>query len=518
MDERFKMIKGIRQLNNMDDLASVSKDNKIKNDVSFIRDVAKIVGGTTLAQALSILATPIVTRLYGPDAYGLSVLFNSILVIIGVIICLRYELAIMLPKKDEEAANLLAASFISISLISILLIPIIWLCGPALTGMLNSPILGNYLWLLPIAVSANGAFLAFNYWNSRTRQFGRLSIARVVSAVVMVSIQLGAGLAGHATGGSLITAAIVGSAISAIVLGVLIWHENRRLLQKSISLQQISAGVKRYKKFPIFDTWSALLNTFCWQLPPFLLSYYFTSTIVGYYGLGLMVLQLPVNLIGGAIGQVFFQRVSVAKFEGNLAPLVEDTVLNLAKLSIFPALLLSVAGKETFVVVFGARWAEAGVFAQILAVWIFFSFITSPISTLFSVLEKQGSSLIFNIILLPVRVGALVIGGLLGNARIAIALFSITGVIVYIILLIWIMAKAKASVGKVSKRSLKYLAYSLLLLIPILSGKLIFNLSPQILFLGEAITSLAYYYMLAKANKTILMPIQSILRIIPNMK
>jgi lipopolysaccharide exporter len=488
-------------------------DNKSNKDANFVRDVVKIAGGTTLAQVLSILASPVLTRLYGPDAYGLAALFNSILAIIGVVVCLRYELAIMLPKKDEEAANLLATCFISIALISLLLVPLIWFCGAPLAGLVNSPHLASYLWLLPLAVSASGAFLALNYWNSRTKQFGRLSIARIISAVVIVGIQLGAGLAGHATGGSLIMATMVGSAISALVLGVLIWRENGRLLVSSISLPHISAGVKRYQKFPIFDTWSALLNTICWQLPPFLLSAYFTSTIVGYYALGLGVLQLPVSLIGGAVGQVFFQRVSVAKYEGNLAHLTEDTVSNLTMLSIFPAMLLSVVGREAFIVIFGAKWAEAGVFAQILAIWIFFSFISSPISTLFSVLERQGSSMIFNLVLLPVRVGALVLGGFLGNARIAIALFSVTGVIVYVVLLLWIMAKVNASVGKLIKRSLKYLAYSLMLLIPIMSGKFIFNFSPQILLLVAVLASLVYYCIIAKTNKAILVPLQSMLRI-----
>ena len=73
---------------------------------SFATDVLKLVTGTTFAQIIAILASPLLTRLYGPEAFGFLALFTSITSIIGVIACMRYEMAIMLPKTDEEAANL----------------------------------------------------------------------------------------------------------------------------------------------------------------------------------------------------------------------------------------------------------------------------------------------------------------------------------------------------------------------------------------------------------------------------
>ena len=84
----------------------------------FATDVLKLVTGTTIAQIIAILASPVLTRLLGPDAFGFFALFTSITAIIGVIACMRYELAIMLPKDDEAAANLLALSFLMVAIIS----------------------------------------------------------------------------------------------------------------------------------------------------------------------------------------------------------------------------------------------------------------------------------------------------------------------------------------------------------------------------------------------------------------
>lgn len=37
---------------------------------SFAGDVLKLVSGTTIAQAIGVLATPLLTRLYAPEAFG----------------------------------------------------------------------------------------------------------------------------------------------------------------------------------------------------------------------------------------------------------------------------------------------------------------------------------------------------------------------------------------------------------------------------------------------------------------
>ena len=80
-------------------------DQSTSSKSHFSRDILTLVTGTTIAQIITILASPVITRLYGPEAFGLLAIFTSITSIISVIICLRYEPAIMLPKSDEEAAN-----------------------------------------------------------------------------------------------------------------------------------------------------------------------------------------------------------------------------------------------------------------------------------------------------------------------------------------------------------------------------------------------------------------------------
>lgn len=116
----------------------------ISRSPSFATDVLKLVTGTTFAQVVTILASPLLTRLYGPEAFGFLALFTSITSIIGVIACMRYELAIMLPKTDEEAANLLGLSLLCVAVVSGLTVPALYFGGDALLSLLRAPGLGPY--------------------------------------------------------------------------------------------------------------------------------------------------------------------------------------------------------------------------------------------------------------------------------------------------------------------------------------------------------------------------------------
>jgi lipopolysaccharide exporter len=176
-----------------------------------------------------------------------------------------------------------------VAVVSGLTVPALYFGGDALLSLLKAPGLAPYLIQVPLCIFVSGIFLALNHWNSRTRHFGRLSIARVISSLATTGAQLGAGFAGYATGGSLIGANLVGSVVSTGVLGSLIWRDDRALLRRSISWRGMINGLKRYKMFSLIDSSLALMNTVSWQLPAFLLAAFFSPVVVGFYALVLIV-------------------------------------------------------------------------------------------------------------------------------------------------------------------------------------------------------------------------------------
>jgi len=398
---------------------------------NFSRDVITLVQGTSVSLIITILASPIITRLYGPEAFGLAALVTSITGILGVIACLSYEPAIVLPKTDEEAANVFGLCLLIVVFVSLATIPFLFVFQQPVTEFLKAPQLGQFIWLIPPTLMVSGSFLALNYWNTRTKHFNRLSIARITSSFTTTGTQLGSGFLGFASGGILIYANILGQCVSASVLGLQIMRDHLSFFKQNITWERMAEMFKRYSNFPKYQVMGSLINTLSWQIPIFLLSYFFSKTIVGYYSLGMMVIMTPMTLIGAAIAQVFFQRAAMAKHDGSLSSIFTDTYSFLVKISLFPLLLLTFIGKDLFVFVFGPLWGDAGFFIQILSVFAVSLFISSPLSSILSILGKQKIGFILSSISLALRFFSLYIGGILGSAPLAILLFSLSGMVGY---------------------------------------------------------------------------------------
>jgi len=402
--------------------------------------VLKLVSGTTLAQAITILTAPIITRLFAPEAFGLLNVFTSLITIFTVVICLRYEFAIVLPDDDEDAANLVGLCILIALGISALAALVLLILGRPLVNLLKAPNLYTFLWLIPIGLLIQGFFQAFNYWNTRTKHFGRLSIARVSASLTTSALPMLLASLGHATAASLVYSYIAGTFIYACVLGAQVLKDSGALFYRFIQRSRMLVNLKRYRKFPLVDSWGSFINNLSWQLPSLMLLYFFSETVVGYYSLSNRLILLPLTLIGNSIAQVFYQRSAELRTNPvNLSKSVELVFHRLTAIGLFPALILGIAGPQLFGIVFGANWVEAGRYTQILSPWMFVLFISTPLGNLFATLERQELSLIVNSIILLTRFASLAIGGLTHNIYLTLIIWSVTGVLVYGGLALWLL-------------------------------------------------------------------------------
>jgi O-antigen/teichoic acid export membrane protein len=484
---------------------------------SFTTNVATIVTGTAIAQIIAILATPFITRFYGPEAFGLFALFSSVAGIFTIIACLRYEPAIMLPKTDEGAANVFGLCILILLVITLISIPVFMVCQQPLEQFLNAPQLGQFIWLIPPTILFTGAFLALNSWNTRTKQFKRLAITRVMKSFSTTGIQLGIGFAGFASGGVLIGASVIGQLVATAVLGLQIMRDHLSFFKRNITIKGMIAALKEYSNFPKFDIWSAMLNNFSGMLPVFILSIYFNSAVLGFYSLGLMVLTLPLSLISDAVAQVFFQSAAEAKniSQEKLKETVERTIKPLIFLCFFPTLLLVLIGPQLFGVVFGSAWLEAGNYARYLSVWMFIVLIDAPMSTLFVIFQKQKLNLVLNIVQMGARIVGLMIGAMLGNALLAIILFALAGIITNLISVVYLLRLTELSILIPARILSKYL----LLSVPFISIIVVIQQIPLInnlaLVIFSSILAIIYYVLAMKNDPDLLDPLKKITSRIP---
>lgn len=470
----------------------------------FTRDVLTLVTGTTISQLLMLLFAPVITRFYGPEAFGLLAIFTSVTSVLGVIICLRYELAIMLPKMDEEGANVFGLCILIAFAISILSIPVLIFSYDFLSRILNSSQIGNYLWLIPPSILLSGTFLALNYWNTRTRQFHRLAITQVVRSFSITGAQVGCGFAGYVSGGILIGTSVIGQLVATVALAFLIMRDHLSFFRNHITMNGIIAVFWRYSKFPLYSTWAALLNTITLMMPVFVLTAYFSPTVVGYYSLGLMVLQFPLSLIGGAITQVFFQKAAEAKNISHeiLKEAVKQTIKPLIFATFLPVILFILIGPEIFGVVFGVGWEEAGNYVRFLSIWVGLGFIASPISNLFSIFEKQHVTVLITLLELIFPLGAIIIGAHTGIPLNAIILFSIVAFVTNIVAYAYLLGLAEISILVPAKIISNFFILSMPFVLCILAIKSLFSSDILIVFLSVMV-SLMFPLMVIKRDAEI---------------
>ena len=408
----------------------------------FAADVTKLVSGTVLAQAISFLAAPLMARLFSPGAFGLASVFISITSLLGVIVCLRYDRSVIVPADDSDAINLLALSILCTAAITTLVTPFLWLGKTFILGRLHAPEMSGFYWLVPVNLFLLGVLAALNAWGTRKAQFTLVTVAQTLSSVAYIGLAIASGLLGRRGGNALIVATVAGAFISAFLLLVCIWQQLQPSLLAAVSLARIKEVLVRYQRFPKFSSAAAVLNSLSWELPTFFLSGFFSTAVVGQYALGNRLIRLPMSLLGINISRVLAQRTAEARHQGTLAPLVESAFQSLLTLGMFPFLMMGLVGKELFTIVFGARWADAGLYSQILSVWAFFWFISAPLTCIVDILEEQAFDLRMNIAIVVSRCLALLIGGLMGSPVIALAIFSIVGVSMYAYYCIAILHKA----------------------------------------------------------------------------
>src|SRR5438445_11064066 len=118
----------------------------------FSKDSATLISGTAVAQAISILAVPILARIYHPEDYGVLGLYMSIAAVIGVFSTLQYSTAILLPADEADADALVALCFVATAFLSMVCLVIVAALGESIARLLNAPTLSFWLWFTPVSI------------------------------------------------------------------------------------------------------------------------------------------------------------------------------------------------------------------------------------------------------------------------------------------------------------------------------------------------------------------------------
>ncbi len=337
---------------------------------SFFRGVIAIAGGTALAQAVGVLLSPLLTRLYTPEAVGLWGLFMSFLGVTSVAATLRYEVAIVAAASEEDALVLTRSSLVLALLTSFLgALVLEFLRRKDLFGYGSLPAWASLLAFLALLASAWG--LVLRYYSVRKGAFGLVGRFTVTQGIARPVAQV---LFSFTGGGGLLLGDVTGRFLGLLSL----W----RILPSTSGLWLSPRVLVKFRSYPLVQLPSGVIDTFALMaLIPVFTALYGPAT-GGHLALGQRVVGLPLNLIGAAIADVFYSRASdlVRKCPKTLRSFLIVTAFRMALVSVPLGLTLWFIAPRVVPWVFGSEWGETGEMVAALAPWFAAQLVVSPLS------------------------------------------------------------------------------------------------------------------------------------------
>ncbi len=380
---------------------------KILNlNTEFSRNVFTLVTGTTIAQIIPIAISPILTRIYTPEDFGVLALFLSVSMLVGAIASARYEQAIILPEKDEDALNLIVLSLSFLVVICCMILMVILLFYGRIVILLNNDAISVWLYFVPLMIFLLGSFNIINVYATRQKQYKMIAKANVYKSLVLATIQIILGVVKSGVSG-LISGQIFSTITSTMTL--VKNTVNLRKIFQVVTLEKIRSLAKRYIRFPKYSLWAIMSNALTQNVVNVSVSSFFSITTLGFYSFANKIIAMPINLIGTSVGQVFYQQALREQQEtGRSVKTFKAVVSKLVMLSFVIFIPLYFVVEDIFAFVFGDKWKIAGQFTKILIPFIMMKFIVSPLSTINNIFDKQIASLIWQIGLLIITLTVLV--------------------------------------------------------------------------------------------------------------
>jgi O-antigen/teichoic acid export membrane protein len=370
---------------------------------SFIHSVGVLVGGTAFAHAISALALPILTRLYSPADFSVFAVFSGLVAIISVAACLRFDVAIPIPKQVSHACNILCIAVLCALLVALSIALVVHLFPEWIVVQLNQPGLAPYLYFIPFAVLLSGIYSACQHWFVRKKDFNAIARVRVCQTCAAAGAQIAAGWWGWLSIGLLLGPTISVGAASASLIYRLVRTDAHIL--RSISWARMRLLFLAYDRYPKYSVPESLCNSAGMQLPIIIIATLAAGPEAGFLFVALYVMQAPMALVGSAIGQVYLSRASDHFRAKRLGTFTAGIFGGLVKVGVGPLIFGGIVAPTLCPLIFGSEWLRAGILMSWMTPWFVMQFLSTPVSMALLVTNQQKTAFILQAFGLVLRTG-----------------------------------------------------------------------------------------------------------------
>lgn len=401
---------------------------------SFRNDFATLTMGRVVGQIIPVIITPVLTRMYTPEDFGVFAIFIALVTMISLISTGRYNLAITLPKELKKATELLLICLIGVISVSLFSFLMFFTFQGSLLDLLALQEEILLIFFVPLGILIVASIESVYYWLLRKREYYFLSKNFIIQTTVINLLKLGFAFFYWGWLG-LVLAYILGTLLSLMLLvGRFLRKSNFFAFIKEVNVKDLLEVAKEYKKFPLFSMPADGINSFARELPNMLLNSLFGTDIAGFYSLTQRILRLPITFIASAMTDVYRERASADfREKGDCRKIFLATLKYLTLFSIIPFILIFLFAPALTPIILGEQWTEVGNYIRILTPLFFFKFIASPLSSTLYINQKQKYFLLCQIGFLLCTIGSFYVGGVIGDEYTALLIFSLSYAVMYII-------------------------------------------------------------------------------------
>lgn len=364
---------------------------------SFTRNLLTLVSGAALAQAIPIIASPVLARLYSPESFGILGLFVAFVGVIANVINGRYELAIGLQGARSDALRVsrlamnVAAFLVALISLAVVYSFFFW---PGFDRAQHA----GWVMLLPVMALFLGLHNVLTYNMLREKRFTDIARSNVLRSAAAVLVQVAAAFMGFLSLG-LVVGSFVGLVSCVLVLRSASSIRLGRLF--AAPTPDVRALARTYSGYPRHSMPAALANGLSQYAIAFLMPFYFSLEVLGHFVLMQRMVDVPSALIGNSSRQVFYQQAAEQfRIDGACDRAFKQAFIRLFCIAalVFPAAYF--LAQPAFVFVFGEAWAEAGRYAQIVMPLAAIRFVVSPLTVANQVVQRTRTPLVFHTLLL----------------------------------------------------------------------------------------------------------------------
>lgn len=367
------------------------------SDVSFIKNFTKLICGTAGAQVITIVTLPFLTHMYAVEDFGLQAIYVSITSMLVIIASGRYELAILLPEKDDDAFSLAILSVLLSLVVCCVVEVAIFLYSDNINCFFDGADIAKWLYFMPFTIIAGLSYNVGCIWLNRMKAYNIMPLTGTITSVCNFCATYSYGCIYDADGHGLLLNTMVGQLLGAVYIFICCWH--RGWLPCNISMNQVKKQAVRYKNFPQFLVVGHMINVFSSQLPVFLLQGLAGQQVVGYFAMVQKFMVIPSSLIGSAIGNVFMREASEEWRMSHICwSSYKKTCILLTGIGIIVFPIIFIVAPDLLPYFLGEKWRMSGEYIRYLCPMFFMSFIASPLSSMFAIAEKLNWDLIIQVV------------------------------------------------------------------------------------------------------------------------